>query len=348
MACVLPELGRRQIIAREMVDSLADKCRRLARALGLGGAENIVSVTPLTGGVASDIAMVDVGGTRLCMKFALAKLRVAADWRAPVHRNLAEYRWLEFAGRAAPGAAPRLFGHDETENGFAMAYVAGDDVVLWKAALLAGRPDDGEAAAVGDVLGRLHSASAMPDFDRTGFENRDDFRAIRLEPYLLFTATRHPAVAAPLTALADGLYAAEIALVHGDVSPKNILFKDGAPILLDAECACMGDPAFDVAFCLNHLVLKAVHLPDDGSGLLEAAANLWRAYAAHVDWEPVDGLETRVAALLPALMLARVDGKSPVEYLSEADGDHVRRLALALIVAPPTRLADLFRVVEEG
>ena len=85
-----------------MARSLEARCRRLVATLGLGRAEDVGAVTPLTGGVASDIAVVELPENRVCVKFALAKLRVAAEWRAPVHRNLAEYQWLDFAGRVVP------------------------------------------------------------------------------------------------------------------------------------------------------------------------------------------------------------------------------------------------------
>jgi aminoglycoside phosphotransferase (APT) family kinase protein len=222
-----------------------------------------------------------------------------------------------------------------------MEYLAGTDTYLWKAALLSEEPDRGEVARVGDALGRIHAASALPGFDRSPFFNRDDFRALRLEPYLTFTAGRHPDLAARLIALADRLYAAEIALVHGDVSPKNILFRGTDPILLDAECATMGDPCFDVAFCLNHLALKSVHLPASREKLLASVGHFWHAYSPHIAWEEPQAMEERVAALLPALLLARVDGKSPVEYLSEKGRSAVRALAVPLISRPVATLGEL-------
>lgn len=140
-------------------------------------------------------------------------------------------------------------------------------------------------------------------------------------------------------ALADRLYQCSTALVHGDVSPKNIVIRDGLPVILDAECATMGDPVFDVAFCLNHLVLKSVHLPAMAPALLGEVLGFWRHYAPHVDWEDPSALETRLMDLLPALMLARVDGKSPVEYLDAAAQDRLRRLARGLIASPAADMA---------
>lgn len=323
--------------------SLETRCATLIEDLGLGQAGDIRSIAPLTGGVASDIALVDLGHRRICVKFALEKLKVAEEWRAPVHRNRAEYRWLDFAGRVVPGSAPELYGWSEAENGFAMEYVAGAGVVLWKAELLAGRPAGVAAAAVGDALGRIHAAAATEGFDRKGFENRADFDAIRLDPYLAFTAGRHPDLAPAILHLRDALHAASITLVHGDVSPKNILFRAGVPVFLDAECATIGDPAFDCAFCLNHLALKARHLPGARADLLAALGVWWAAYRPAIAWEAAPALEARVARLVPALMLARIDGKSPVEYLDEAARAEVRSAARQLIADPPADLASLAR-----
>ena len=132
------------------------------------------------------------------------------------------------------------------------------------------------------------------------------------------------------------------ALVHGDVSPKNILIGALGAIFLDAECAWFGDPAFDLAFCLNHLLLKGAR---EGAGKARYAAAfsaMALAYLARVNWEKPDDLEARAAALLAGLFLARVDGKSPVEYLTcESQREAVRRFARPLIAAPPSRLTDV-------
>ncbi len=324
-----------------MADDLRGRCGRLIEELGLGRADDIAAVRPLTGGVASDIAAVTVGGQSVCVKFALSKLRVAEDWFAPVHRNAAEYAWLQVAARVAPESAIALHGRSETEHGFAMEMVTGGDVYLWKAALLAEAPDRGEAGQVGDLIGRIHAASARPDFDASPFDNRDDFRALRIEPYLTFSAAQHPEASARINAVADQLYESANVLVHGDVSPKNILMRTAGPVILDAECATMGDACFDPAFCINHLVLKAVHLSGSRSRLLASIGAWWSAYRRHVDWEEPAALEARVCRLLPCLMLARVDGKSPVEYLDEAEKAFVRASSLRLIAAEHETLAHL-------
>lgn len=323
-----------------MTSDLDEKCRQLVVELGLGRVDDVVQVTPLSGGVSCDIALVEMKNRRICAKFALPKLRVAADWHAPVHRNAAEYAWLMVAAKILPQSAVQLLGRSASLHGFAMEFLEGNDVYLWKTALLNEAFDQNETQAVADMLGRIHAASALPDFDTSPFHNRDDFRALRIEPYLSFTAAAHPDLAGPIGALETVLYENAQVLVHGDVSPKNILFRSGGPVLLDAECATMGDASFDPSFCLNHLVLKAIHLPNSRSRLLADVGKFWAAYAPHITWEMPQDLERRICQLLPILMLARIDGKSPVEYLGEQNRILVRRLAISLIQNPATQLDD--------
>ncbi|MDG4674841.1 aminoglycoside phosphotransferase family protein [Shinella sp. 838] len=324
-----------------MISEFERHCQALLLDLGLISPSEVVAVRRLTGGVASDIAAVTFGERTICAKFALAKLKVRADWFAPLHRGRAEYAWLKFAGTVVPGSAPALYGWSDTENGFAMEFIDGSDVYLWKAALLQGKSVAGEAVSVADTLGRIHAASTAPDFDRSPFANAKDFDALRLEPYLRFTAEQYPSLAKNLIALADQQKSAGIALVHGDVSPKNILWRNQQPIILDAECATMGDPVFDVAFCMNHLLLKSCHVPEIRGPLRQAVLDMWRAYKGWIRWESAGAFEERLAALLPPLMLARVDGKSPVEYLALSEQADVRGQAVPLIEQPPATLSEL-------
>ncbi len=326
-----------------MALTLTDRCAALIEELNLGSASDLRDVEALTGGVASDIAAIRIGTSRYCVKFALPKLKVAADWRAPLHRNAAEYAWLQVAAEVVPESAVRLFGRSDRAHGFAMEFVAGPDIYLWKTALLDGQSPCGEAGAVGDMLGRIHGHSARPGFDDAAFQNRDDFRALRIEPYLTYTAGKHPSIAAELSKLAERLYEGRQVLVHGDVSPKNILFRKGGPVILDAECATMGDAAFDPTFCLNHLVLKGVHMPAQRAAIFAEIPKFWSAYARNVAWEPANDLEARVCRLLPALMLARVDGKSPVEYLDDARRAQLRQVSVPMIIEPAATLDELMQ-----
>jgi aminoglycoside phosphotransferase (APT) family kinase protein len=309
------------------------------RRMGLLDAGASATGTVLTGGVSSDIWRIDLPGGPVCVKRALAKLRVAADWQAPVVRNVYEARWMRRAAAASPGAAPALLGQDEASGSLAMAFLPEATYPLWKAQLRDGHADPGFAASVGAVLARIHAATAADPTVAADFPTDDIFQAIRLEPYLLATARAHPDRAAALEALAETTARTKRALVHGDASPKNILCGPDGPVILDAECAWWGDPAFDLAFCLNHLLLKCLWTPVARPDFLRCFDALAAAYLGGVAWEDAADLEARAAALLPGLLLARVDGKSPVEYITtEAGRAPVRRVARALLAQPATRL----------
>jgi aminoglycoside phosphotransferase (APT) family kinase protein len=298
----------------------------------------------LTGGVSSDIWRIDLATGPICIKRALGKLRVAADWQAPVERNRYEARWMQRANAAVPGAAPALLGIDEASGALAMQFLPPEGYALWKNQLRDGDAEPGFAAAVARSLVRIHAATAAKPSIAADFPTDRIFYDIRLEPYLVATAGVHPDLAQPLHELVAATQANKRALVHGDVSPKNILHGPEGPVFLDAECAWWGDPAFDIAFCLNHLLLKCLWTPCATIGFFECFEAFVTAYAAGITWESPSTLEARAAHLLPGLFLARVDGKSPVEYVTdEQDKDRVRRTARSLLSDPVERLGDVKR-----
>lgn len=298
--------------------------------------------TPLTGGVSSDIWLVEEGERRFCVKRALAKLRVAADWRAPVERSVFEAAWMRGAARVDPDAVPAILADDPEAGMLAMEYLPPEDFRLWKSELMQGRADAAVAAMVGSRLAGIHSAFARDPAAPSTFPRDDIFHSIRLEPYLEAAARAHPDLAERLLYLVRRTAGTKRSVVHGDISPKNILIGPKGPVFLDAECAWFGDPAFDVAFCLNHLLLKCLVQPASAEQYLASFDALRGAYFPGIDWEERAGLEERVASLLPGLFLARVDGKSPVEYLNDENDKHrVRRVAGDLLRNPVAGLAGV-------
>jgi aminoglycoside phosphotransferase (APT) family kinase protein len=296
----------------------------------------------LTGGVSSDIWRIDLPDGPICVKRALAKLKVEADWRAPVERNIYEAGWMRTAGAIAPGAVPTLLGQDAEAGLLAMAYLPAERYPVWKSLLRDGVADAGFAARVATTIGRIHAATAADPALAAAFPTDQIFHDIRLEPYLVATGRAHPDLAPRMAVLVERTAGTRVALVHGDVSPKNILAGPDGPVFLDAECAWWGDPAFDLAFCLNHLLLKCLWVPAHRDRYLACFRAMVEAYLPLTNWEPAAALEQRAAHLLPALLLARVDGKSPVEYITaETDRDTVRRAALRLLLDPPDRLANI-------
>lgn len=329
-------------------ESWTDLLPGMFASAGIEGTAGL-TVTPLTGGVSSDIVRVELAdGRAYCAKRALPQLKVKSDWTAPVERNHYEIAWLRRAGAIVPGAAPLVFAEDRAHGIALLEYLAPDAYALWKTELLAGRADPGIPVAVAEALGRIHRATLDSPGAAEAFPTDHLIEALRLDPYLRFTASRHPQLSQAMLAVLDTTMRNKRALVHGDVSPKNILFsrRDGHPVLLDAECAWFGDPAFDAAFCLNHLILKAVHLRALTSALLAQAAAFADTWLGHFPAAERPAIEARTAALLPCLMLARIDGKSPVEYLGGSDQSRVRNIAVPLIVSPPAGLRSVLAAVD--
>lgn len=296
----------------------------------------------LCGGVSSDIWRVDLPGGSICIKRAVEKLRVEMDWRVPVARNAYEVDWMEVARSIEPNAAPEILAHDREIGLFAMPYLDQANYPLWKEELRLGRADPAVAAEVGRRIGHIHSGTAGRTDIARRFPTDRIFHAIRLEPYLEATAQRHPDLRDILLGLSCDTAAERHALVHGDVSPKNILVGPKGPVFLDAECAWYGDPAFDIAFCLNHMLLKSIWNPDAKEGYHECFGAMAPAWLKCVDWEPREQAEARAARLLPSLFLGRIDGRSPVEYITEEpDRARVRRVARALLFDAVDRLEEV-------
>lgn len=313
---------------------------RILVTLGLAEIEETPHITALAGGVSSGIYRVDVASGSFCLKQALPQLKVVKEWKVPVERVFAEIDWLKAAERIVPGNVPHVIGQDNATKSFVMDFLAADHMV-WKSELLAGRIDVDIARAVGDVIGRIHAATAHSSVMATRFATDQNFYAIRLEPYLAETARMHPQLASYLHVLINRTQTHRSVLVHGDLSPKNILVGPAGPVLIDAECAWFGDPAFDIAFCLNHFVLKSAHQPHLVHQYMKLFSALQATYFPRVTFEAKDELEGRIATLLPALALARVDGKSPAEYLDEVGRIRLRNAAVALLHQPLSRLEDV-------
>ena len=305
------------------------------RRLGLLDRVEDAALTPLSGGVSSDIWRVDLPDRTVAAKQALPTLKVQAVWEAPVERSRYEAAWLDTAARLAPGLGPALIGYDPIDGVVVMEWLDPGDHPVWKGQLRDGHADAAVAATLATGLVQLHTATA----DRADVEARFDsgyiFGPIRLEPYLDATGRVHPDLDGTLAGLRAMIEANRRVLVHGDVSPKNVLVGPRGPVLIDAECATFSDPAFDLAFCLNHLLLKCLWNPSAAARFLACFTAFAAAYLGGVAWEATSETEARATRLLPALLLARVDGKSPVEYLDSVQQDQVRETARAMLIDPP-------------
>lgn len=300
--------------------------------------------TVLAGGVSNRTVLVErESGEAWVVKQALAKLRVQVDWFSSperIHREALGLRWL--AQVAPPGTITPLIFEDDAAHLLGMAAVP-QPHENWKTMLLRGDLEMDHIAQFARLLGTIHRASSERRAEIAPlFADRGFFESLRLEPYYEYTASQVAESAAFYGALLTETRAISDTLVHGDYSPKNILVHDGRLVLLDHEVIHFGDPAFDLGFSLTHLLSKAHHLPGQRDAFREAAITYWTIHHETVtgcDWTV--SLEPRAVRHTLGCLLARVAGRSPLEYLSAEERSRQRTVVVGLMGSPPERVADL-------
>ena len=302
-----------------------------------------VAFKKLSGGVSNRVVQVTwADGRGWVLKQALAKLRVTVDWFSSPERTLVEAKALRWLNRLAPpGTTPSFTFEDRANHLMAMEAIP-EDHENWKSVLLSGRIVSDHFEQFGFLLGTIHrkSAESGPEVWRA-FADTVHFESLRLEPYYLYAAEQTPAAANFLRALAQETLRHKLSLVHGDFSPKNTLVYRSKLILLDYEVVHFGDPTFDVGFALTHFLSKAHHLGKERAPLANAAALFWRVYVKEV--APLGWYTTEERAVRHTLgcLLARVAGKSPLEYLTTQEATRQKDVVLQLIANPPAEISDL-------
>lgn len=322
--------------SRQLLDYL---CRT-----GRIAAHEMPQVRVLGGGVSNrTVLLVRESGEAWVLKQALAKLRVAVDWFSDpmrIHREALGLRRL--AGLAPSGSITPLLFEDLEEHLFAMAAVP-QPHENWKTALLAGRIEPDHVRQFGVLLGTFERRAWERRSELAAeFADRSFFESLRLEPYYAFAAQQVPAASAFLTWLIERTRGRRLTLVHGDYSPKNVLVHDGRLILLDHEVIHFGDPAFDLGFSITHLLSKAHHLPAFRTALARAVDLYWASYTqalGDVPWRA--DLEIEAVAHTLGCLLARVAGRSPLEYLDDGERERQREATIALMARPPATIAML-------
>jgi len=315
-----------------------------------------VAVRELSGGVSNVVLRVDVDGREpIVVKQCRERLRVAVEWLARLDRIWVEHATLGVLGDILPdGTVPRVLFDDRPEYLFAMT-CAPEDSTTWKSLLMDGRADAGIASRLGTLLGAIHAEAPSHPALATTLADTSLFDELRVDPYYRTTARAHPALAPRIDALIAAmtdLPESRRTLVLGDFSPKNILVHDGGLVLLDFECAHAGDPAFDLGFFLTHLALKRIHKgsqePNDEPNYRALLDAFWSAYLDRVG----DRLGTRAELTRRAVehtaacLLARVDGKSPVEYLDARGREVARDSAIALFAARPETWEGMLAILD--
>ncbi len=333
-------------------DAFTLTAENLARYLverKLATPEADLSVRELGGGISNIVLLVEwprVPGRRWVAKQSLEKLRVKDDWRSERDRIFREAAAFQALRPALGDSSLPEVVHVDRENYLFIMTAAPAGSVVWKDELLAGRVDLAVARRAGALLGRLIVSSRADSRLRERFKDRTVFDQLRIDPYYRTTAARHPDVRSALEELMADTSKIQTSLVHGDYSPKNLLVKNQNIFLIDFEVVHWGDPAFDSAFLLNHLFLKALFQTQFAQLYFAAAREFWNALLGEMRREPPGGFESMTLRHLGGLLLARIDGKSPVEYIRDGETkERVRQAAKRILRERPERLEEGIRRV---
>lgn len=299
-------------------------------------ASTAVEAEFLGGGVSNVVLAARADGQSFVVKQSLPRLRVASEWLAKRERIITEAHALDWARGQTPDAVPTV--HDLDPATFTMVIAhAPPGWADWKTHLLSrdARPD--VAARLGTILAAWHVAPRGNTAAAGQFDDAEAFEQLRVDPYYRAILPRYPDLAPEIMGYIDRMRATRRCFVHGDFSPKNVLLGESGLWVVDFEVAHMGDPAFDLAFMHNHLLLKAIHQPDCLEGYERCAQAFWRAYRQGVG-DGFGGPTAYILGHVGCLMLARVDGKSPAEYLTRGEQRQARVLGRLLLGAPPANL----------
>lgn len=310
--------------------------------------------TTLAGGVSNRTVLLErESGESWVLKQALAKLRVKVDWFSdPVRIEREALGLTHLSKLAPPGTITPLIFEDPAHHLLAMQAVPQphDNLkTLYLSGTLPRETIVAHAATLGGLLGWIHRESGKQNRTLAKiFDDRTFFESLRVEPYYLFTATEQPRSKPFYDRLVEMTRQRRFTLVHGDFSPKNILVREGKLVLLDHEVIHWGDPAFDLGFMFAHLLSKAHHVSAQRDIFFDAARAFWNVYGKQtrsVGWNK--DLAVHAARHTLGCLLARVDGRSPLEYLTPAERDRQREIVLNLMQrfllawpAPVTELID--------
>jgi 5-methylthioribose kinase len=331
-----------------MIEITPENARRYLVERGIIAAGDDPRIEALGWGVSNVVMRVQSDGRCFVFKQSLPRLRVQDDWRIDRRRIFVERDAMALFGEILPpGSVPAVEFSDE-ENFVLGMSCAPPDGRLWKEDLMAGQIDLAAARRAGILLARMHNRAAGREGVRERFGDPAIFIQGRVDPYHHTAARAHPDLAPVIHAEVERMLRTRRTLVHGDFSPKNIFVYPDHLLLLDFEIAHFGDPAFDAGFLLTHLLLKTVRFPERAPRYLAAAREFWRAYAANLESAVAVEIDRTTVRELGCLLLARIDGKSKAEYITEEPMRNVaRQLARYILLEEPRSVLSLLATVED-
>lgn len=327
-------------IREELLGYLADK--------GVFCNTRDLYVRYFTGGVSATVALVSDGKRPIIVKQALAKLKVADNWECDQSRMIIEKNALDIYARLVPSATPAPISYDK-ENYILIREAAPENCPMWKTNLLEGLFDYEVAKEAIEAIAAIHNGTAGDKSVAETFGDGSFFYSLRISPYIQWVAAKYPRLEDASREITSMLMENHLALIHGDYSPKNILVDGRGVCVLDLEVAYYGHPCFDLAFFANHFLLKTVKNKQYGNAYLEMLRYMLHIYFERLTFLEKTKMESDTVRTLAFLFLARVDGKSPAEYITlETDKDIIRRTAMKAIENGTDTFENFIALLQEN
>jgi 5-methylthioribose kinase len=270
-------------------------------------------VEVLTGGVSNVVLAITTADKKLVLKQALAELKVAEKWEADQRRAIVEANAIALFHKLSPDQVPNLVFLDPERFVLILDRVPVGSTV-WKTDLLDGVINPDVAAVLGTTLAKWHNYGETNKEARLQFMEDSLFEQLRIDPFYRFVLAKNDLLKPVIDKLIAELEGDKTTIVHGDFSPKNIMVgMDEQVYILDFEVTHVGNPVFDLAFLLAHLLCKLFRTnePLEEKMLIASADNFVAAY------EDVREIAESLPLHTALIALARVEGKSPVNYLDK-------------------------------
>jgi len=118
-------------------------------------------------------------------------------------------------------------------------------------------------------------------------------------------------------------------------------------MVLDWEVVHFGNPGYDVGQMLTHLILKAAAFPQWGARYFATSLAFWEGYREMTSERITATVSDEAVLQIGALLLARLDGKSPVDYLTEpAARDSISVLGTRLLRERPASIEEAWPLIQ--
>ena len=308
--------------------------------------QSIISFEELKGGVSSDVYKVKTSENTYCVKRSVPKLRVKKEWYADTKRLKYEFFWLSHCKKIIPNRIPYVYNFIQKKDYLILEYFNNKKFDTLKSHLLNKKIEKKIIIKISKDLFKIHKESSTNTIKKKFINNSKNFYDLRLDAYFNELARVYPKLKKKVKNVLISYEKNSSTLVHGDFSPKNILVSDNKIKYIDAETSNFGDPAFDVVFFSNHLLIKSIFIPSKKKEFINCYKKFFYTYLSSLKKSDKPNFFNRCAIMIPLMLLARIDGKSPVEYIvKDKIKNKIRLLSFRLIKETPNNLENLIKKI---